>query len=136
MANKPRPMKRKKQQPGTARERANRTLLRRMLFLMILCGVVLFVPLIATLYQIMIVDHDFYEEKAISNQTRSTTLTASRGLVYDRNMNIMASSATVETIFLDPNAIQRAMKEEEKNREAGKPYNSAVSIDFIARNLV
>ena len=135
MVKRPWLMKRKKQQPGTARERANRTILQRMLVLMILCGVVLFIPLIATLYQIMIVDHDFYEEKAISNQTRTTSLTASRGLVYDRNMNIMASSSTVETIFLDPNAIQRAMKEEEKNREAGKPYNSAVSIDFIARNL-
>ncbi len=135
MANRSQPRKQKKQQPGTARERANRTILQRMLFLMILCGIVLFIPLIVTLYQIMIVDHDFYEEKAIENQTRSTTLTASRGLIYDRNMNIMASSATVETIFLDPNAIQRAMKEEEKNREAGKPYNSAVSIDFIARNL-
>jgi len=135
MARRSKPMKRKKQQPGTARERANRTILQRMLVLMILCGVILFIPLIATLYQIMIVDHDFYEEKAIANQTRSTTLTASRGLVYDRNMNILASSATVETIFLDPNAIQREIKAQEKKREEGKPYNSAVSVDFIARSL-
>ena len=135
MARRPRSMKRKKKQAGTARERANRTILQRMLVLMILCGVILFIPLIANLYQIMIVDHDFYEEKAIDNQTRSTTLTASRGLIYDRNMNIMASSATVETIFLDPNAIQREIKEQEKNKEDGKPYNSAVSVDFIARSL-
>jgi len=44
MARKPRSIKRKKQAPGTARERANRTILQRMLVLMLLCGVILFVP--------------------------------------------------------------------------------------------
>ena len=119
MARRPRRMA-KKQQPGSAKERANRTILSRTFILMILCGVVLFIPLIATLYDLMITDHDKYEEMAIQNQTRSTTLTASRGVIYDRNMNIMASSATVETIFLDPNAIARAEKEEEKDRLEGK----------------
>ncbi len=122
-------------QRETARERANRTILKRTLILMLLCGIVLFVPLIATLYNLMIVEHDQYEEWAIENQTRSTTLTASRGMVYDRNMNILASSSTVETIFLDPNALARAIKEEDEKREDGKAYNSAVSVDFIARSL-
>jgi len=135
MARKRRIRKQNKQQTGTARERANRTILQRTLVLMILCGVILFVPLIATLYKLMIVDHAFYEEKAIANQTRSTTLTASRGLVYDRNMNILASSSTVETIFLDPNAIQKAVEKEAQKKADGKPYNSAVSVDYIARNL-
>ena len=134
MARRPRkPVK--KQQAGSAKERANRTILSRTLILMILCGIVLFIPLIATLYQLMIVDHDKYEEMAIQNQTRSTTLTASRGVIYDRNMNIMASSATVETIFLDPNAIQAAEKEEEAKRLAGKQYNPNRSADYIARGL-
>ncbi len=127
--------KKRKMPQGTARERANRTILQRTMILMLLCGVVLFLPLIGTLYQIMVVDHDFYEEKAIANQTRSTTLSASRGMVYDRNMNILASSATVETIFLDPNAIAREIKEQEQNRQEGKPYNSAVNMDYIARSL-
>ena len=122
-------------QAGTARERANRTILGRMLVLMALCGVIVFVPLIATLYQLMIVEHDKYEELAIDNQTRSTTLTASRGVIYDRNMNILASSATVETIFLDPNALERAIEKEQEKREKGKEVNPAVSVDFIARSL-
>ncbi len=134
MARRPRNMKAKRQ-AGSARERANRTILSRTLILMILCGVVLFIPLIATLYQLMIRDHDKYEEMAIRNQTRSTSLTASRGVVYDRNMNILASSATVETIFLDPNAIQTAQKAEEEKRLAGKQYNACRSVDFIARGL-
>lgn len=119
----------------TGRERANRVILSRTLILMLLCGVVLFVPLVVTLFQIMILDHEKYEEMAIKNQTRSTTLSASRGVIYDRNMNILASSATVETIFLDPNALKLAIEEEQKKREDGKAYNSAVSVDVIAEGL-
>lgn len=135
MAQKPRWTKKKKKQAGTARERANRTILGRTFTLMILCGIVLFIPLLVTLYKLMIVDHDFYEEKAIQNQTRSTRLTASRGMIYDRNMNILASSSTVETIYLDPNAIQLRIESENEKREKGKPYNASVSVDFIARGL-
>ena len=105
------------------------------MILMILCGVVLFIPLIATLYNLMIVDHEKYEEMAIQNQTRSTKLSAARGAIYDRNMNVMASSATVETIFLDPNAIARAVAEEEEKRLEGKEFNANVTVDFIARGL-
>ena len=59
----------KKIQSGNAKERANRTVLSRTFVLMILCGVLFFIPLAATLYQLMIVDHDKYEEMAINNQT-------------------------------------------------------------------
>jgi len=135
MARRFRSMKRKKQ-AGTARERANRMILGRTFTLMILCGIVLFIPLIATLYNLMIVEHEFYEEKAISNQTRSTTLTASRGVIYDRNMNILASSATVETIFVDPVALELQIKEEQQKLEKKDgTYNPYVSVDFIVTGI-
>ena len=124
-----------KRRQKKARERANRLVLGRTFVVMLLLGVVAFIPLVSTLYQLMIVEHDQYEEWAIRNQTRSTTLTASRGVIYDRNMNILASSATVETIFIDPNALERRMEEETEKREAGKEYNPAVSVDFIAKGL-
>ena len=50
----------------------------------------------------MVIDHDQYEEMAIRNQTRNMSLPAQRGLIYDRNMNILAASTTVETVFIDP----------------------------------
>ena len=106
-------------------QRANRTVLRRTLFLMILCGVVLFIPLIFTLYRLMIVEHDKYEELAINNQTRYTNLTASRGVIYARNLTVLATSATVETVFIDPNEIATEMKD---------PANSNL-LDHIARGL-
>ena len=92
---------------------------------MVLCGIVAFVPLIGTLYHLMITEHDYYNEKAIKNQTRSTNLTATRGVIYDANMNVLASSSTVETVFIDPNEIAEQMKQ---------PENSNL-LDQIARGL-
>ena len=101
-----------KKPSGDAAERANRTILSRTLILMV-CGVVAFIPLITTLFQLMVIDHDSYEQMAINNQTRSTSLTADRGIIYDRNMNILATSTTVENVFLDPNEIET--KEQDLN---------------------
>ena len=117
--------KEQKQANRERNERANRTILSRTLILMILCGVIAFVPLIGTLYHLMITEHDYYNEKAIKNQTRSTNLTAARGVIYDANMNVLASSSTVETVFIDPNEIAEQMK---------KPENSNL-LDQIARGL-
>ena len=117
--------KAQKQANKERNERANRTILRRTLVLMIVCGIVVFIPLITTLYRLMITEHDYYEERAIKNQTRSTNLSASRGVIYDANMNVLASSSTVETVFIDPNEIAEQMK---------KPENSNL-LDQIARGL-
>ena len=113
--------KEQKQANREQNQRANR----RTLVLMVLCGIVAFVPLIGTLYHLMITEHDYYNEKAIKNQTRSTNLTATRGVIYDANMNVLASSSTVETVFIDPNEIAQEM---------AKPENSNL-LDHIARGL-
>lgn len=87
--------------------------------LMGLLGVAAFLVLAARLVKLMIVDHDYYESKAISNQTRSTSVTASRGTIYDRNMEVMAASSSVENIFLDPLEL----------------VQNKVDIDSLAENL-
>ena len=129
MARKIIPLNRKKHEPKRSgaeqSQRANRTILRRTLVLMALFGVVVFIPLIVTLYNLMIRDHDYYEAQAIDNQTRYTSLSASRGQIFDRNMNVLASSKTVETVFIDPNEIAQEME---------KPENSNL-LDHIARGL-
>ncbi len=129
MARKIIPLNRRKHEPKLSgaeqSQRANRTILRRTLVLMALFGVVVFIPLIVTLYNLMIRDHDYYEAQAIDNQTRYTSLSASRGQIFDRNMNVLASSKTVETVFIDPNEIAQEM---------AKPENSNL-LDHIARGL-
>ena len=84
----------------------NRTMLRRTLFLMLVCGILAFLVLTARLYVLQIRDHEKYEDMAISQQLRETGTSASRGTIYDKNMNILAMSANVENVYLSPAEIE------------------------------
>jgi stage V sporulation protein D (sporulation-specific penicillin-binding protein) len=88
--------------PGKGMLRPNTMILRRTLILMTMCGVVAFAVLVWKLYQIQIVKHDYYERLAVEQQTRQSVVTASRGTIYDRNGNVLAMSASVETVFISP----------------------------------
>ncbi len=85
--------------------RANKSIMRRTLSLMIVCGIVAFIVLISKLYQLQITDHEKYEKMAVQNQTKTTVVSASRGAIYDRNMDVLAASASVCNVFLDPQLI-------------------------------
>ena len=80
----------------------NRMMLRRTLFLLVVCGIVAFIVLGARLYKLQIIDHDLYESEAITQQVRSTTITANRGAIYDRNGKILAMSASAQNVFISP----------------------------------
>ena len=80
----------------------NQMTTRRTVILMLLCGIVAFIVLIAQLGRIMIGQHDQYESAAVEDQVRSTTVNASRGTIYDTKMLILAQSATVETVYISP----------------------------------
>jgi len=80
----------------------NRRMLSRTLVLLIVCGIAAFLVLIAKLYQIQIVKHDLYETAAIEQQVRETEIDSGRGTIYDRNMNILAMSASADTIYISP----------------------------------
>lgn len=85
----------------------NQMMLRRTLFLMIVCGIVAFIVLGIQLFRLQILDHDRYESAAIGQQLRETTVSASRGTIYDRNNKILAASADVSTIFISPAEIAK-----------------------------
>ena len=51
-----------------ADRRANRMILARTMFLLVLCGVVMFIPLIMQLYKIQIKEHDFYEQEQLASR--------------------------------------------------------------------
>ncbi len=75
---------------------------------MLFFGVLAFVPVFWRLYDLMIADYDYYASLALRNQTRSTSVTAHRGDIYDRNMNILATSVSVENVFLDPHELKQS----------------------------
>jgi cell division protein FtsI/penicillin-binding protein 2 len=70
--------------------------------LMAVCGVVAFFVLAIKLYQLQIVKHDYYEQQAVEQQTRDSTVTAARGSIYDTNGKVLAMSASVDTVFISP----------------------------------
>ena len=93
-------------------EQANRTIMNRTLHLMLIFGIAAFVVLLGVLFKEMVLEHDEYEKKATRNQTTSVSLTASRGTVYDRNMNILAASASVEDVYVNSSELEKAAKAE------------------------
>ena len=81
---------------------------RRILVVMGLLGAGAFLPVALRLGQLMLRQYDHYASLALANQTRTTLVSADRGNIYDRNMNILADSRTVETLYLDPRELQQA----------------------------
>ena len=81
---------------------------RRILLVMLTLGLAAFVPVGFRLYALMIRDYDYYASLALRNQTRSTQVTADRGNIYDRNMNILAASVSVENVYLDPHELKQS----------------------------
>ncbi len=69
---------------------------------MTVCGIAVFVVLAVKLYQIQIIEHEKYQRLAVEQQTRESTVAAARGSIFDTNGNVLAMSASVETVFISP----------------------------------
>ena len=80
---------------------------RRILCVMAVLGIGAFLPVALQLYSLMIGQYDYYSQLALRNQTRTTAVTAERGTIYDRNMNILATSKGVENVYLDPHELKQ-----------------------------
>ena len=81
---------------------------RRILAVMLMLGILVFLPTVGRLYRLMVSEHDYYSSLALNNQSRSTPVTAHRGTIYDRNMNVLAISQSVENIYLAPHELKQS----------------------------
>ena len=94
---------------------------RRICLVMLLLGGLAFVPVFWRLYDLMVKNYDRYAALALRNQTRTTTVAAQRGEIYDRNMNILATSVHVENVYLDPHELKQSKADlEEISRALGE----------------
>lgn len=128
-----------------AARRANQIVRSRTVLVMLLLGIMTFAALFWRLYDLQIRQHAELQEKAISQQTRSAVVSASRGTIYDRNLNTLAISATAETVLVSPLDIEKSVesqKEEQakaaqKAADKGQDYTPPVLRDqsYIARGL-
>ena len=88
-------------------QKPTRTMIIRTLVLLIVCGVTAFAVLAVKLYDIQINNNAHYEGIALDNQLSQSTITATRGTIYDANGKILAVSAQVENVFISPYDIDR-----------------------------
>ena len=84
---------------------------RRILATMAILGLIAFVPVGLRLHTLMVTDYEYYAKLALRNQTRTTVVSAQRGTIYDVNMNILASSVSVENVYLDPHELKQAKED-------------------------
>ena len=91
-----------------ARVRGDSGQKRRILLTGLVLGILAFLPVAAQLFKLMVVDYGYYSNLALRNQSRTTNVTTDRGQILDRNLNILAASETVETVYLDPHELKQS----------------------------
>ena len=84
---------------SVGRVRLNTGQHRRVLITAAVLGILGFIPMALRLYDLMVVQYDKYAALALKNQSRTTTVAADRGSIYDRNMEVLACSVTVQDLY-------------------------------------
>ncbi len=80
-----------------------------------------------------------YKEKAAEQQTQDRKVAAKRGNIYDRNMKVLAQSASCEDVMINPREIQSAMISWRRKRaeaeKDGKTFSEEPVEERIVKNL-
>lgn len=94
----------------------NKLMLQRM-FAVLLCVVIIMVGVSGyRLTLIMLVQGEKYQGLASEQQLYDSLITAPRGNIYDKNMNVLATSTTAWTVYITPNGINKLTDETEKEK--------------------
>ena len=85
------------------------------------------------LVYLMIVKSDFYQQKAADQQLYDIELRAERGDIFDRNHELLATSAQVWTVYISPNNFKKITDTAELNAvksEIATNLSSILGIDY------
>ena len=94
---------------------------RRILATALFLAVFAFIPVAIRLFGLMITNHSYYADLALRNQSRTTKVTGERGIIYDRNMNVLACSVSVENVYLAPHELKQSRADVEAvSRDLGE----------------
>lgn len=107
-------------------KRIDRRTLRRALLIMALFIVVACV-LVFALFRLQILKYDYYQQQVIDQMTYETEVNPERGIIYDRNGNILAANKTVYLVFISPQDIMDAMAEAEEKTAAAMKADGDLS---------
>ncbi len=88
----------------------------RTLVIMIIMILCLAIISTSSLVNIMIINGDKYQSEASKQQLYDSLIAAPRGDIYDRNMQILATSSTAWTVYITPNSIKKIKSEDEREK--------------------
>lgn len=94
--------------------------------------ILLFGGLSARLAYLQLMDYEEMRNQVLDQYSSTMTLPASRGSIYDRNMQPLAISETVETVFISPLGI---MKADEADTEKPDNYYRDLIINGLSELL-
>lgn len=89
---------------------------KRLLTVMIVFTI-LIIALVLRLGWIQIVKGDWYQKMAFEQQTRGRDISAKRGTIFDRNGKVLAISASVEKVSLNPKQFRESVNDLEKSAQ-------------------
>lgn len=98
---------------------------KRMLTILVLIIVLGFVPLSGRLFQLQILDYQYYQAKAINQQTRDIQISPNRGTIYDCNMKPLAISSTCFMVIISP----RSIKNDEQREKIASGLSEILGAD-------
>lgn len=78
---------------------------KRVLAVFLIILVFPFLLSVANLFKIQTIDSEKYKSKAEQNQLRDTEISAERGIIYDANGTVLAQSASVWKLYINPSKI-------------------------------
>ena len=91
--------------------------LKRRIFMLMICFIGLFIAMFIRLGYMQLYEGKDLQELASEQQTRDRTISPTRGNIYDRNLNVLAQSASVATIGVvhaqiqDPEKVAKVLSE-------------------------
>ena len=106
--------------------KANSMMRRRTLFAAAVLGAGAFLIVAGRLFQLQVLNYEFYEEKAVAQQTRDKVIEPLRGTIYDCNMKPLAISASVEMVTLEP----RKIKDEEQRQAIAQNLADILELEY------
>lgn len=84
------------------------------------------IAILFKLYDIQIINFKEYQDQAIQQQTGDIPISPQRGVIYDRNMKVLAGNAPVEQVFISPVEI----KDDEEAKLISQGLSELLGLDY------
>ena len=105
---------------------------KRRVLAVFICTCVLFTAILTRTFYLQIIQGSWLVEKALSQWTRETPVSASRGTIYDKSGEVLAQSGSADSVLLHPKAINAskvASENEAACQTVAQQLSSILGID-------